>query len=396
MVDLGLDAARVHGHIANRTLYDAADERGVLLLQDFPLQWSHARSVRTQAIEQARAAVDWLGHHPSIALWSAHDDPSANDAAIDTVGWRRRTQRLVAQQLPSWNKSVLDRWVKRAFERADGTREVVAHSGVPPHLPLLDGTDSHLWYGWRRGEAEDLAHLAARIPRLVRFVSAFGSDSPPESAPFLDDQLRSHRWPDLDWDRLAEDDGYQGEVFERTFPPSDFASFEAWRDTAQHYQAHVLKVQIEALRRLKYRPTGGFCFSTLADPAPAISSAILDHERRRKVAYDVVAAACAPVLVVADPLPDVVRSGDVVDVDVHVVSDLRTGIEFAVVDAVMSWPGGEQRWRFGGPVPADEVVKVGHLEFEVPEVDELITLELTLAAGAIRSTNHSTTVAATR
>jgi beta-mannosidase len=395
VVELGLDAARVHGHIANRALYDAADERGILLLQDFPLQWSHARSVRPQAVEQARAAVDHLGHHPSIALWSAHDDPSANDAAIDGRGWRRRVRRVAADQLPSWNKSVLDRWVKRAFERADSTREVVAHSGVVPHLPLLDGTDSHLWYGWRHGEAEDLGSLAARIPRLVRFVGAFGSDSPPESAPFLDTQLQSHRWPDLDWAQLAETYGYQQDVFERTFPPASFDSFESWRDTTQHYQAHVLKVQIETLRRLKYRPTGGFCFSTLADPSPAISSSVLDHERRPKVAYDVVRAACAPVLVIADPLPDIVQPGDVLDVDVHVVSDLREEIDFAVVDAVASWPGGEQRWRFGGPIPADEVVKVGRIELEVPEVDELITLELTLVAGAVRSVNHYTTVATT-
>ena len=75
---LGLDALRVHGHIANRETYDAADQSGILLLQDFPLQWGHARSVRSQAVRQARAAVDFLGHHPSIALWSAHNDPAAS------------------------------------------------------------------------------------------------------------------------------------------------------------------------------------------------------------------------------------------------------------------------------------------------------------------------------
>ena len=63
-------------------------------------------------------------------------------------------------------------------------------------------------------------------------------------------------------------------------------------------------MQIETLRRLKYRPTGGFCFSSLDDPAPVISSSILDHERRPKVAPTPWPAACAPVLVVADPLPD--------------------------------------------------------------------------------------------
>ena len=48
----------------------------MLLLQDFPLQWRYARSVRSQAVEQARALVDSLGHHPSIVLWSAHNEPT--------------------------------------------------------------------------------------------------------------------------------------------------------------------------------------------------------------------------------------------------------------------------------------------------------------------------------
>jgi beta-mannosidase len=395
-IELGLDALRVHGHIADRALYAAADEAGILLLQDFPLQWSHARSVRQQAVDQARAAVDTLGHHPSIAMWIGHDDPAATDAAIVEPGWRAKLRTMAAHQLPSWNKSVLDRWVKRSFERADSSREVIAHSGVVPHLPQLDGTDSHLWFGWRYGEAEDLSALAARLPRMVRFVSEFGSDSPPIDAAFVDEQLERFEWPGLDWDRMVEEQGYQRATVERNFPPAEFDSYEEWRDTLQYYQAHVLKVQIETLRRLKYRPTGGFCFSTLNDPAPAISSSILDHERRHKVAHDVVAAACRPVLVLADPLPDTIGPGEAIDADVHVVSDLRDALDFAVVDAVASWPGGEQRWRFGGPVPADDVVKVGRIELATPDASGPLTLDLTLTSGDVSSTNrYTTTIAST-
>ena len=391
VIELGLDAVRVHGHIADRALYAAADEKGILLLQDFPLQWGHARSVRQQAVEQARAAVDALGHHPSIALWNAHDDPSATDAAVAEPGWGGRLRTLATQQLPSWNKSILDRWVKRSFERADSSRQVVAHSGVVPHLPQLDGTDSHLWFGWRHGDAEDLADFAARLPRMVRFVSEFGSDSPPARAEFIDEQLQSYEWPSLDWDRMSSEHGYQREVFERSFPPVDYDSYEEWRDTLQYYQAHVLKVQIETLRRLKYRPTGGFCFSTLNDSVAAISSSVLDHERRPKIAYEVVAAACRQVLVVADQPTEEVITGDLLDLDVHVVSDRREPLDFAVVDAVATWPGGEQRWRFGGAIPADDVVKVGRIRLAVPAAAGPLTLDLTLTSGDVTSTNRYTT-----
>jgi beta-mannosidase len=390
-VELGLDALRVHGHIADREVYDTADELGLLLLQDFPLLGGHSRSVREQAVRQARAAVDALGHHPSIALWNAHDDPDTLDATEQVRGWASRARTVASAQLPSWNRTVLDRWVKRAFERADSTRQVIAHSGVLPHFPQLDGTDSHLGFGWRHGEAEDLAAFAARLPRMVRFVSEFGADAAPRTAPFVEEQLDAYVWPDLDWDLLAERHGYQRAIFERCFPPADYESWQHWAETTQLYQAYVLKIQIEALRRLKYRPTGGFCFSSLVDAAPAISSSILDADRVPKLACDAVQAACAPVLVVADPLPNLVGAGESLDLGIHVVSDLRTPIDFAVVDAVITWPGGERHWRFGGPVGADDVVKVGRLRFEVPEAAGPIALDLQLTAGDVTSANRYTT-----
>ncbi|RLE23091.1 MAG: hypothetical protein DRJ50_06690, partial [Actinobacteria bacterium] len=393
-VQLGLDALRVHGHIANRETYDAADEAGILLLQDFPLQWGHARSIRAQAVAQARAAVDSFGHHPSIALWNGHNDPAARALATTQAGWRTRARSIAGNQLPSWNKSVLDRWVKRSFEKADSSRHTVAHSGVGPHLPQLNGTDSHLTFGWQKGEAVDLARFASRFPRMVRFVSEFGTDSAPTSAPFIDEQLRSHEWPDLDWERLVAKHGYEQSIFERLFPPADCDDYESWRDITQYYQAHVLKVQIETLRRLKYRPSGGFCFSSLADPAPSISSSVLDHDRVPKAAFEAVRAACEPVLVIADQPATWVYPHDKLKMNVHLVNDLREGLEFAVVDVVASWTNGEQRWRFGGSVEGDDVVKVGRVEFEVPESLGPLTFDFQMTAGEVSSSNqYSTTVA---
>ncbi|MFM8563381.1 MAG: glycoside hydrolase family 2 protein, partial [Acidimicrobiia bacterium] len=51
--DAGLDLLRVHGHISRSELYDAADELGMLIWQDFPLQWGYARQIRRQAVRQA-------------------------------------------------------------------------------------------------------------------------------------------------------------------------------------------------------------------------------------------------------------------------------------------------------------------------------------------------------
>jgi hypothetical protein len=98
------------------------------------------------------------------------------------------------------------------------------------------------------------------------------------------------------------------------------------------------------------------------------------------------------VLVVADTLPHELVPGERLDIDVHVVSDLRETLDFAVVDAVMSWRGGEQRWRFGGPISADDVAKVGRIRLDVPNADGPIVLELQLTSGDRSSHNryHST------
>ena len=129
----------------------------------------------------------------------------------------------------------------------------------------------------------------------------------------------------------------------------------------------MLRHHIETLRRLKYRPTGGFCFSWLADPAPMISAAVLDHERSPKLAWQAVVEACRPVIVVTDPLPAEVAAGDQLALDVHVVNDLRSALVDATVAVTCTWRSGRRQWAFRGDVDADSVALVGRLELTVPD-----------------------------
>lgn len=361
--DAGLDLVRCTGHVTRTEVYEAADELGVLVWQDLPMRGGYARSVRRQAVDQARAAVDSLGHHPSLAVWCGHDEPE---------------RTALRRQLPTWNKTVLDRWVKRALERADESRPVVTNSGVAPHVTQLEGSDTHLAFGWGRGDERDLPAYAAAVPRMVRFVGAFGSQSvPDDAAAWLD----TSGWPDLDWDRLARVHGADAERFERHLPTLGHPTFEHWARYTQRYQATLLRHHIETLRRLKYRPTGGFCLSSLADAAPRVSTSILDHLRRPKPAFTAVVDACRPVIVVAERLADHVTVGDAVALDVHAVSDLHRELTDVVCTAVLRWPGGSHHWRFGGDLPADSCVRIGTLQFVVPDAPGGLWLDLALEHG---------------
>ena len=329
----GLDLVRPVAHIARPELYDAADELGVLIWQDLPIRGLMSRSVAPEARRQAREAVDLLGHRPSVAVWCAHDEP------FSRVRRPAPTPAVVSRQGPSWNRDVLDRRLCRVLDRCDGSRPVVPHTGVPPRFPLLDGTTSELWFGLHGGRAADLGPVLARVPAMGRFVSAFGTP-------------------------VAAD------------------------------QPEVVKTTIETLRRLKYRPTGGFLLHALADVGAGGGAArivesgegfgVLDGLRRPKPGWWALMDACRPLLVAADPLPETVRGGDRLGLAVHVVNDTRVGVDDMQVQARVIGPAGgvvsEQRWA--GSVGADDCVLVGRIDAVVPPGTPpgRLTVELTLTS----------------
>ena len=367
--EAGLDLIRAKGHLAPQEFYTAADALGMLVWQDFPLHGGYARTVRRHAVAQARAAVDFFGHHPSIVLWCGHDTPE--------VGQLR-------QQLPTWNTTILDRWVKRAFEKLDESRPTMGSSGVSPHLPRLESTDTHLRFGWGRGRERDLSGFAASLPAMVQFVSEFGSQSVPDEHSFIE----TAAWPELAWDELVQRHGLQLEPMLRHLPVTGHTTFESWKQATQRYQSDLVRHHIETLRRLKYRPVGGFCLSSLADPAPMISSSVLDHERRPKLAYTAVTDACRPVIVVADRIDDRVTAGAAIALDVHVVSDAHEPLDGAICTAALRWPGGHHEWRWSGDIPPDDCVRVGTIQFVVPDAPGGLWLDLTIEYGDAVATNR--------
>lgn len=342
----GLDLVRPIAHIAREEFYDTADELGMLVWQDLPVRGVMSRGVVGEARRQAREAVDLLGHRPSVAVWCAHDDPfpRTRRPSATPAAWSRLG--------PSWNRDVLDRRLGRVLSRCDGSRPVVAHTAVPPHFPSLEGTTSQLWFGLHGGRAADLAPRLARVPTMGQFVSAFGT-------PVRADQ------------------------------------------------PEVVKTTVEILRRLKYRPTGGFLLHALADTGAGgrgdgAGFGVLDGLRRPKPGWQALVEACGPVIVTADPLPAWVRGGDRLDLAVHVVNDTRADLGDLRVHARVVGPDGvavsEQRWE--GSAGADGCVLVGYIDADLPVgiAPGPLAVELTLTGGpesdqdpAVAATNRYTT-----
>ena len=280
-VDANLDLLRIHAHVTRLELYDAADAAGLLLWQDLPLQWGYARGTRKEAVRQARRMVDLLGHHPSIALWCAHNEPLAIDVQPGEGDPQAAAMALQTRGVDV--PAVVEQGRARPFDHARAaqgrpTRPVNPHSGVLPRRGS-GGTDTHFYFGWYHGRMDGTSPAAARdaapgplrhrVRRAGRARHRGLHGAAALARPRLGRPLRAPR---------------AAEAVLRPPRPAraDFDSFDAWRDATQHYQAALIQLQIEDLRRLKHHPTGGFCHFCFADGHPAVTWSVLDHARGPK------------------------------------------------------------------------------------------------------------------
>ena len=104
----------VEHDVAHRSTYEAADAAGTLLCQQFTLEpivfVGAERGLRALAIRGSAAAVEGVGHHPSVAAWQP----------VHPSGGRRRAP---------WIRPWAERTLRHAMRSADPTRPVRFGSG---------------------------------------------------------------------------------------------------------------------------------------------------------------------------------------------------------------------------------------------------------------------------
>jgi len=169
---------------------------------------------------------------------------------------------------------------------------------------------------------------------------------------------------------------------------------DSWAAATQAYQAELIRHQIETVRRLKYRPAGGFCLTALADAERGGGFGVYDIDRTPKRAHESLVDATRPVVVIADRPPATSARGSTLELDVHVVSDLREPLGDATIRATAllsdGRPVAERRWT--GAVAADDVAFIGTWSIALPDETGTVTLDLELEAGSTVTTNRYRTV----
>jgi beta-mannosidase len=275
MRDANLNFIRVYAHVEPAEFYEAADELGILVWQDFPLQWgySDAPAFIDEAQRQMRAMIELLYNHPSIAVWNVH-----NESPWDTPALARRIANYDRRQ----NKR-LDELLYSLARELDVGRIVNMNSGTH---------DQHVYPGWATGSWQDYANLPG-----APFVTEYGAQALPGLAMmrqmFLPQELTYQsgevrtRWEFQDF---------------QTRESFDLAKVEQGRSTqqfiadSQAYQANLLQYATESYRRAKYNPMQGIFQFMFVDNWPAITWSVLDYNRQPKAGFYALQTAMQPIL----------------------------------------------------------------------------------------------------
>lgn len=373
--DAHMNMLRVHAHVEHPAFYEAADEAGILLWQDFPLQWHYRKEVLPQALRQGEKMIDLLFHHPSIAIWCMHNEPFWIAETTEALAARRTFLRwnflrmLWSLFVFSWNREIMDSRLKRLAMRVDPTRFVVRSAGEWSLGLWRGGTDGHHYHGWypASGPLRAFDNLHHRSSKDIRFVTEFGAQSFPNyesSIKFMDPDLEK-----IDWRHLEERHSLQWGNMRHWIDVEACQDLSQLIEATQDYQIHLNRFFIDRLRFHKYRPTGGVLAFLLLDPNPAIQWSVIDYWRVPKRSYYALKHAFHPQYVFTLLKKDLFEVGEEIAAPIYIVNDSQNDYhQVEVIAEVLNDQGIRTlHAAFSSPLEADsQAILVQNLTLRFP------------------------------
>ncbi|HTA17855.1 MAG TPA: glycoside hydrolase family 2 TIM barrel-domain containing protein, partial [Polyangia bacterium] len=256
-----LNSLRVHAHLERPEFYDVADEMGVMIWQDFPLQWGYTDEPAFHA-EAKRQAVDMIDRyydHPSIIVWCMHNE------SPHSMSWMKKKD---PQQNAKLDEELL----------------AVAKQNDPARIPHSDSGagDGHSYTGWYVFQIGDLVH---DMPK-ERYITEFGAEGLPGAETLKTMFDDATLWPDtpLDWEAWKYADFQPDQSFNlaKVKMGKTLAEFIS---SSQRYQSNLIRFQTEVFRRAKWTKTTGLYQFMFVDDWPSITWSVVDYYRRPKLAY---------------------------------------------------------------------------------------------------------------
>lgn len=301
-VDAHLNLLRVWGGgiYESEDFYDLADERGLLVWQDFLLAcaaYPEEQPIWDELEAEARENVARLTPHPSLVLWNGGNE---NLWGFMDWGWQEDLQGR------TWGFRYATELLKGVVAELDPTRPYADGSPYSPGFALdevhpnhPDHGTHHEWEVWNR---VDYTVYRDDVPR---FCSEFGFQGPPTWTTLTRAVRADDGGPLTKEDptfllHQKADDG-NGKLDRGLAPhlgvPDDFAD---WHWATQLNQARAVSFAIEHYRSWWPRTAGAIVWQ-LNDCWPVTSWAAVDGDERPKPLWHALRHAYAPRLLTVQP-----------------------------------------------------------------------------------------------
>jgi beta-mannosidase len=277
-----INTVRVHAHITAPDFYKICDEQGIMIWQDFPLQWGYqdTPAFHQQAMSQLGDMLEQFANHPSIIHWSLHNEPPWD---ADWMKWK------YPDYDPQQNKRLDEKLFARA-KKLETSRPVSMYSA----------THEHPWLGWYSGHWLDYVK-----PTDQAFIAEFGAQALPDkqilkkilqgdiAMPAVTEEEKKAQWKS--WEKWQYHNFQPRETFE-------IAKVEPGNHTddlitnTQHYQARLIQLAAESYRRQAYQPVTALFQFMFVEDWESMNWGVVDYWRNAKPGYASLQLAYQPIL----------------------------------------------------------------------------------------------------
>jgi beta-mannosidase len=281
--EANINIIRMHAHVNRSEYYDECDKSGILVWQDFPLQWTYNDSMafHENAVKQIKEMVRQYFNHPSIVFWCCHNEPG--------------------EQIKS-----LDPFLYSAVLSEDDTRAV----------RIASNYEEHPYDGWYWGSKEHFVSLP-----MGPMVTEFGAQGIPD-VKSLKKFIPIKKLLKPDWEFWK----YHNFQYDQTFLIAQIDRGKSIADfvyNSQVYQAELLKTAIDFYRREKYDKITALFQFMFIDCWPSITWSVVDYFGTSKKAYYALQRAFQPVYVSVQIRQKKYLSGSKLNLDLWIINDLH-------------------------------------------------------------------------
>lgn len=322
--EANVNIVRIHAHINRQELYDALDEAGILVWQDFALQWTYDETEEfiSNAVRQIKDMVNQFHHHPSIVFWCCHNEPG------DQI-------------------KTLDEFLFDAVLSEDNTRIIRKASNF----------EEHCYEGWYWGKIDN--YVATPMGPIV---TEFGAQALPDKNSinkFIPNEYLDKPESEL-WN-------YHNFQYEQTFHIAKIDrgnSIDEFIENSQRYQADLLKQSIHQYRRKKYNGINGIFQFMFIDCWPSITWSVIDYFGKKKKGFYALKDSFSPILLSIDLRQNIYSNlSKKLNIEFYIINDYH--LEFQNFKVLFFFDEKEIKSFSISKIEADSVQKFNFEKLEI-------------------------------